>query len=150
MNKILKAIAYLSISIILSYLANNGCREFIKGFSDNIISLLATILAINIPTSTLIISEINKIKERLSIDPSSTFKELKHGLIMQILILLSLIVILIVCDFMKNRDAISSLKIDIISGMFVLASFIYYLEVIYDLGIALFELIDFGSNKKRN
>lgn len=81
MNRILKIIAYLAIAFILSYLANNGCREFIKMFSDNIISLLATILAINIPTSTLIISEINKIKERLNIDPSATFKELYLQLI---------------------------------------------------------------------
>ena len=57
MNRAIKIIAYLAIASLLSYLANNGDREFIKGFSSNIISLLTTILAINIPTSTLIISE---------------------------------------------------------------------------------------------
>lgn len=53
MNRAIKIIAYLAIASLLSYLANNGDREFIKGFSSNIISLLTTILAINIPTSTL-------------------------------------------------------------------------------------------------
>ena len=148
MNRILKIIAYLAIAFVLSYLANNGCRDFIKGLSDNIISLLATILAINIPTSTLIISEINKIKDKFSIDPSPAFKELRHGLIAQIFVLCSLIVILIGCDFIQNMDFITSWKIHIISGTFVLASLIYYLEVIYDLGIALFKLIDFKANKK--
>ena len=146
MNRILKIIAYLAF--VLSYLANNGCRDFIKGLSDNIISLLATILTINIPTSTLIISEINKIKDKFSIDSSPAFKELRHGLIAQIFVLCSLIVILIVCDFIQNMDFITSWKIHIISGTFVLASLIYYLEVIYDLGIALFKLIDFKANKK--
>ena len=148
MNRILKIIAYLAIAFILSYLADNGCREFIKMFSDNIISLLATILAINIPTSTLIISEINKIKERLNVDPSATFKELKYGLMTQIVVLCSLIIILIVCDFMQSKDIVPSSQLNIISGTFVLASFIYYLEIIYDLGIALFELINFKSNNK--
>ena len=67
MNRAIKIIAYLAIASLLSYLANNGDREFIKGFSSNIISLLTTILAINIPTSTLIISEINRIKEKMDI-----------------------------------------------------------------------------------
>lgn len=87
MNRAIKIIAYLAIASLLSYLANNGDREFIKGFSSNIISLLTTILAINIPTSTLIISEINRIKEKMDIHSTATFNELKHGLIMQIVVL---------------------------------------------------------------
>ena len=42
MNRAIKIIAYLAIASLLSYLANNGDREFIKGFSSNIISLLST------------------------------------------------------------------------------------------------------------
>ena len=54
MNRAIKIIAYLAIASLLSYLANNGDREFIKGFSSNIISLLTTILAINIPKVPLL------------------------------------------------------------------------------------------------
>lgn len=49
---------------------------------------------------------------------------------------------------MQSKDIVPSSQLNIISGTFVLASFIYYLEIIYDLGIALFELINFKSNNK--
>ena len=141
MNRAIKIIAYLAIASLLSYLANNGDREFIKGFSSNIISLLTTILAINIPTSTLIISEINRIKEKMDIHSTATFNELKHGLIMQIVVLVCLFVIQTLCAFLKNKNII-------VSDSFVIAAFIYYLEVIYDLGIALFDLITFKVKDK--
>ena len=102
MNRAIKIIAYLAIASLLSYLAND--REFIKGFSSNIISLLTTILAINIPTSTLIISEINRIKEKMDIHSTATFNELKHGLIMQIVVLVCLFVIQTLCAFLKNKN----------------------------------------------
>lgn len=39
MNKAIKIIAYLAVASLLSYLANNGDREFIQGFSSNIMYL---------------------------------------------------------------------------------------------------------------
>lgn len=148
MNRAIKVIAYLAVASLLSYLANNGDREFIKGFSSSIISLLTTILAINIPASTLIISEINRIKEKMNIQPTATFKELKHGLIMQIAVLSCLFVIQIACSFLKNKNIIEEVLLNIISDSFVIAAFIYYLEVIYDLGIALFDMITFRAKDK--
>ena len=148
MNRAIKIIAYLAVALLLSYMANNGDREFIKEFSSGIISLLTTILAINIPTSTLVISEINRIKDKINIQPSATFKELKHGLIMQIAVLGCLFVIQIVCSFLKNKNIVEDSVLNIISDSFVIAAFIYYLEVIYDLGIALFDLITFKVKGK--
>ena len=148
MNKAIKIIAYLAVASLLSYLANNGDREFIQGFSSNIISLLTTILAINIPTSTLIISEIKRIKDTTDIEPIDTFKELRHGLIMQIAVLICLFMIQTVCSFLKNKHIIEEPIINVVSGSFVIAAFIYYIEVIYDLGIALFDLITFKVKNK--
>lgn len=148
MNKAIKIIAYLAVASLLSYLANNGDREFIQGFSSNIISLLTTILAINIPTSTLIISEINRIKEKTDIEPIATFKELRHGLIMQIAVLICLFIIQTACSFLKNKNIIEELVINVVSDSFVIAAFLYYIEVIYDLGIALFNLITFKVKNK--
>lgn len=150
MNKIIKIIAYIAIAYFLSEIANSSSREFITKFSENIISILATILAINVPTSIIIVSEILKIqKEYENIDTSKTFKELRYGLMTQIFVLCSLILILCVCDFFYNKNIIDNHEINIISGTFVIASFIYYMEVIYDLGIALFQLMEF-NNKDKN
>lgn len=151
MNRILKIIAYFSLSYILSNLANDGCSDFIDKLTENIISILTTILAINIPTSMLVVSEILKIKKDYEedIDPTLIFKELKHGLIMQIFVLCSLIVILCCCDYLINKDIIfNNNQIKIISGTFVISSLIYYMEVIYDLGVSLFEILSFNNKSQ--
>lgn len=148
MNRITKIIAYLAIAAVLSYLANEGDREFIKGFSSGIISLLTTILAINIPTSTLIISEINRLKEKIDVQPTAIFKELKHGLIMQIIVLINLFIVQVICDFLSSKGWVELSITNIVSGTFVIAAFIYYLEVIYGLGVALFDLICFKMKDK--
>ena len=151
MNRILKIIAYFSLSYILSNLANDGCSDFIDKLTENIISILTTILAINIPTSMLVVSEILKIKKDYEedIDPTIIFKELKHGLIMQIFVLCSLIVILCCCDYLINKDIIfNNNQIKVISGTFVMSSLIYYMEVIYDLGVSLFEILSFNNKSQ--
>lgn len=148
MNKVIKIIAYLAIASLLSFIANTGDREFIKEFSSNIISLLATILAINIPTSTLIITEINRIKEKVNIQSTATFKELKHGLIKQIAVLVCLFILKIVCSFISSKNILDESLMNTISDTFAIAAFIYYLEVIYDLGIALIDLITFKVKDK--
>lgn len=150
MNRIIKIIAYIACAYFLSEIANNGSREFITKFSENIISILATVLAINVPTSFLIVSEILKIqREYDNVDASKTFKELKHGLMTQIFVLCSLISIFCCCDSFINKNIIDNHIINVISGTFAIASFIYYMEIIYDLGVALFQLMEF-NNKDKN
>ena len=91
---------------------------------------------------------LNRIKEKMDIHSTATFNELKHGLIMQIVVLVCLFVIQTLCAFLKNKNIIEESVINIVSDSFVIAAFIYYLEVIYDLGIALFDLITFKVKDK--
>ena len=60
----------------------------------------------------------------------------------------SVFVIQTLCAFLKNKNIIEESVINIVSDSFVIAAFIYYLEVIYDLGIALFDLITFKVKDK--
>ena len=137
MNRLLKIIAYSAIAIVLSYIANISDREFIKGFSSNIISLLTTILAINIPTSTLIVSEINRIKNKIDIQTEPTFEE--------IVILICLFIIQIICNYISGKMPLFIFFTNLISDAFAIAAFLYYIEIIYDLGIALFNLISYKT-----
>lgn len=102
-------------------------------------------MAINIPTSTLIVSEINRIKNKIDIQPEPTFEELKHGLIMQIVILICLFIIQIICNYISGKMPLFIFYTNLISDAFAIAAFLYYIEIIYDLGIALFNLISYKT-----
>ena len=84
MNRVYKIFTYSAIALLLGYIAYEGNGDFIKEFLKNIISLLATIVAINLPTCALIVSELNKLKDKHpDADVSDISKELGYSLAVQ-------------------------------------------------------------------
>ena len=85
MNRIFKIIAYLSVAFVISYIANQNSTGFIDKFIENALSILGTLLAINIPSTTFIVSELYKIKKKLNLnlDYNKIVNELRNALIKQ-------------------------------------------------------------------
>ena len=135
-------------------MAYEGNGDFIKEFLKNIIPLLATIVAINIPTCALLVNELNKLKNNfLEIKVSDIYKEMKISIIIQLLLIIILVILLITKDFLLNQEFIISdpsyvKYINIAINSFVIGFFIYFLEIVWDLGDALFKLIQFNTKNK--
>ena len=135
-------------------MAYEGNGDFIKEFLKNIIPLLATIVAINIPTCALLVNELNKLKNNfLDINVSDIYKEMKISIIIQLLLIIILVILLITKDFLLNQEFIISdpsyvKYINIAINSFVIGFFIYFLEIVWDLGDALFKLIQFNTKNK--
>ncbi|WP_302559195.1 hypothetical protein [Phocaeicola coprocola] len=147
MNRIFKIIAYLSVAFVISYIANQNSTGFIDKFIENALSILGTLLAINIPSTTFIVSELYKIKKKfnLNLDYNKIVNELRNALIKQIALLMMLIVTFALCDYFKENCYI---KTSIISGGFSIAVFFYFMEVIYDLVVAIFIIFKFPPEDK--
>lgn len=147
MNRIFKIIAYLSVAFVISYIANQNSTVFIDKFIENALSILGTLLAINIPSTTFIVSELYKIKKEfnLNLDYNKIINELRNALIKQIALLIMLIVTFALCDYFKEN---SYIKTSIISGGFSIAVFFYFMEVIYDLVVAIFIIFKFPPEDK--
>lgn len=147
MNRIFKIIAYLSVAFVISYIANQNSSGFIDKFIENALSILGTLLAINIPSTTFIVSELYKIKKEfnLNLDYNKITNELRNALIKQIALLIMLIVTFALCDYFKEN---SYIKTSIISGGFSIAVFFYFMEVIYDLVVSIFIIFKFPPEDK--
>lgn len=147
MNRIFKIIAYLSVAFVISYIANQNGTGFIDKFIENALSILGTLLAINIPSATFIVSELYKLNKEfdLDLDYNKITKELKNTLIRQISLLMVLIIVFATCDYFKENNYI---KTGIISGGFSIAVFFYFMEVIYDLVVAIFLIFKFPPEDK--
>lgn len=147
MNRIFKIIAYLSVAFVISYIANQNSSGFIDKFIENALSILGTLLAINIPSTTFIVSELYKIKKEfnLNLDYNKIINELRNALIKQIALLIMLIVTFALCDYFKEN---SYIKTSIISGGFSIAVFFYFMEVIYDLVVSIFIIFKFPPEDK--
>lgn len=150
MNKIYKLIAYISISLGLSYLVSIGVGVFFNQFTNNAIPLLATLLAINITASALIGSELNRLKQTYpNADTKETSFELKQTLILQVVLILSLFVIFIIRDWLIKTNFIHIGYYKLFADAFLIGVFLYYFEIIYDLGKGLLRIIDFNSTPNK-
>lgn len=147
MNRIFKIIAYLSVAFVISDIATQNSTGFIDKFIENALSILGTLLAINIPSATFIVSELYKIQKEfnLNLDYKKITNELKNTLFKQVVLLMMLIVIFALCDYFKGNSYINT---SIISGGFSIAVFFYFMEVIYDLVVAIFIIFKFPPEDK--
>lgn len=153
MNRAYKIIAYIAISSSLGYIAYEGRGDFMKDFLMNVIPLLTTIFAINMPTCALIVNELNKLNDKYSdIDVTSVSKELRYSIVIQIGFIGVLICFFILKDFLLKQECITGNEllvkyINIGVNSLAIGSFAYFLEIIGDLGKALFKLIHFNMRE---
>lgn len=144
-----KFILYVMISSIVSGIAYWSGSKFINEFSGSILPLLSTILAINITTSALLSGEIRKFVTHVpNTEPAfnETIKEIKWTFKIQIFLICILFLILI----LKDAEILKSLEyygwIEFISNTVVVGVFGYFLEIIFDLGVALFKIINHNKD----
>lgn len=148
MNKIYKLIAYISVSALISWLAYSNGSSFFESFNGLLIPLLATLLAINITTSSLVAGELRKIKkEHPQCDIGKSTNEIKRIFKIQIVLIASLLALFIIKDCGWIKQCIDQKWITIFTNGYVTAVFIYFLEIIYDLGCSLFDIINFNASK---
>ena len=148
MNKIYKIIAYAVVSVLISWIAYASDSSFFESFNGLLIPLLATLLAINITTSSLIAGELRKIKkENPQCDIGRSTDEIKRIFKIQIVLIASLLVLFIIKDCRWIKQFVDEKWITIVSNGYVIAVFVYFLEVIYDLGSSLFDIINYNASK---
>lgn len=146
-------IAYIAISSSLGYIANEGEGDFIKEFLKNIIPLLTTIFAINMPTCALIVNELNKLNDKYpDANVTDVSKELSYSVVIQIAFIGLLVCFFIIKDFLLKQEYIGENEllvkyINIGVNSLAIGSFAYFLEIIGDLGKALFKLIYFNMKR---
>lgn len=147
MNEFYKSVTYLVVSFVICYLSVILESNFVNGFADNFIALLTTLLAINIASGSLIAGKLKELNIATGQRFEKTTTELKRSLTVQlILIAISFIVLLLKASKMIS-GLIGNDNLEIITNTITIGIFIYYLDTIKDLGLALFSLLNFDDEE---
>lgn len=142
MDEVYKIISYLVISFLISLGAKEIDSDFISKFSSDFITLLTTLLAINIASGSLIAGKLKEINLKTGQSFSKTTRELKRSLLIQLILIAISFVILVLKSSTKISVLIGADMMELISNTITVAIFIYYLDCIMDLGRALFSLLN--------
>lgn len=122
---------------------------FVDKFAENILALLTTLFAINIASSTLIAGKLREIQDSTGHDFAKTKKQLKRSFYEQIIFIGIAFFIGIIreSNYLQLSFNLNDLKLICDSLLFF--CFIYYLDIIRDIGKSLFDLLDFDNNKSK-
>lgn len=141
MNKVYKIGTYIFLGLFLSFLSIKLKSSFVEKLCDYILPLLSILFAINIVNNTIISNKLYEITKEKKYSFKSTLKDLKTIYYEQIFIIG---ITILACIFRSSETLQIQFGFDLIKGVFeaiIFFSFIYYIDIILNLGKAIFYLI---------
>lgn len=151
-NNIFRYLGYIALSLGLGWFSNlsGNDNDFILKISRNLIPILITILAFYVTILGLILKELVEYKHNTNKDIKDVLKSMRRDVNIEIFI------ICIAFLFYTVRGALSSVVsiewlsyITITSNAVTVFSFVYFLMLVYDSVMGLWDLIE-ANNKDTN
>lgn len=143
MNSVYKVISFWVIGFLLSYLSEKMQSTFTDAFAQNILALLTTLFAINIASSTLIAGKLSDIQDRTAQTFEKTKFNLRRSFYEQLVIIIIAFIATLLRESKVLQKSCSADSIHLYADAVLFGCFIYYVDIIRDLGRALFELLNF-------
>ncbi len=150
MDKFFRYIGYAAISIFVAFLSSIGEEDVIANLSNSIIQVLIALLVLYSIVSSLLISRLLSFRQEVDQNANiiPVIESMKRNVrIEAILIICTLLVIVIVNVFQKYETLDVGL-IGVIRNTIVVFSLMYFVIVIYDSSMGLYDLLTFCNQNK--
>jgi len=129
------------MSITLGWVSTLGgaANDYVQKLSNNAIPLLLTLLVLYSTLTIHLINELRKLENNK--DLSSVVYALKSNIVTEIIIVLILFVILVLKSFLLSYFKCSANLIQIATNSAVVFAFLYFIWVIIDVTMGLYDLV---------
>lgn len=147
-NNIFRYIGYFTLSLGLGWFSNlsGNDDDFVLQVSSNLIPLLITILAFYVTILGLILKELIEYKEKTKKNIEGVLKSMKRDVNIEIMIICLAFICYMTRGALTSVIAEEWLKyITIISNGVTIFSFVYFLLLIYDSVMGLWDLIEVNN-----
>ena len=122
--------------------------NFVEKFSENILALLTTLFAINIASSTLIAGKLREIQDKTGHSFPKTKKSLKSSFYEQIVFIGLAFIFSMFRESAILKNVFEEANLKLVCNSILFFCFIYYLDIIRDIGKSLFDLLEFDNTEK--
>jgi len=135
---------FVVIGLVVTMLANRLQSSFISTYlSENLITLLIALVAINTTTLSVVLTKIREISDQLGGDFSRTAKEMKVSIAEQVF----LVVLAVVVQVISSSTLINNGYpwITFISEVIMVSIFAYAIYILYDTANSVFVILQFEN-----
>jgi uncharacterized membrane protein YkvI len=136
---------FLVVGILITWLDHQLQSNFISKFlSENLITLLIALVAINTTTISVVLTKIREISDQLGGDFSRTAKEMKASIAEQI----ALVVLALITQVIGSSSLISTNYplVTFITEVILVAIFSYAIYILYDTANSVFVILQFENH----
>ncbi len=150
MDKFFKYVGYISLSLLIGWFSNysGNDTDFILQISSDIIPLLVTILAFYVTILALILKELIDFKNKNGKSIKDVLKNMKRDLVIEILLIAFTFICYTIRGALFNIVATEHIQlITILSNSVTVFTFIYFLLLIFDSIMGLWNLIEANNNE---
>lgn len=129
------------MSIILGWVSTLGgeANDYVQKLSNNVIPLLLTLLVLYSTLTIHLINELRKLENNK--DLSSVVYALKSNIVTEIIIVLILFIVLVLKSFLLSYFESSANLIQIVTNSTVVFGFLFFIWVIVDVTMGLYDLV---------
>ena len=145
----MKSVAFsLVAGFILTMVDRLLVADFLRPFLDaNLVTILLALLAINITTSSVVMTKLRELHEIKGLDFPNATRELRKSLVEQVVLIACAVVFLILGSSEVLRSVIGDWIV--ITTTVLTAILVSSLQNLYDTGKAVFVIYQFEGKEKR-
>lgn len=150
MDKVFKYVGYAALSLFLAWLSTIGEEDFIGSLSHSIVQVLIALLALYSTVSSLLISRLLSFRKEINqnADVSPVIESMKRNVRIEAILILSTLLIVVITNVFLEYNWFCDDIICVIRNVVIVFSLLYFVVVVYDSSMGLYDLLLYtGKNK---
>lgn len=150
MDKLFKYIGYVAISIFVAFLSSIGEEDFIANLSNSIVQVLIALLALYSTVSSLLISRLLSFRQEIdqSANITPVIESMKRNVRIEAILIICTLLVIVIMNVFQKHEILDVRLISVIRNTIVVFSLMYFVIVVYDSSMGLYDLLKFGNQNK--
>ena len=150
MDKFFKYIGYVAISIVVAVLSSIGEEDFIANLSNSIVQVLIALLTLYSTVSSLLISRLLSFRQEIdqSANITPVIESMKRNVRIEAILIICTLLVIVIMNVFQKHGILDVRLISVIRNTIVVFSLMYFVIVVYDSSMGLYDLLKFGNQNK--
>lgn len=150
MDKFFKYFGYVAISIFVAFLSSIGEEDFIANLSNSIVQVLIALLALYSTVSSLLISRLLSFRQEIdqSANITPVIESMKRNVRIEAILIICTLLVIVIMNVFQKHGILDVRLISVIRNTIVVFSLMYFVIVVYDSSMGLYDLLKFGNQNK--
>lgn len=150
MDKFFKYFGYVAISIFVAFLSSIGKEDFIANLSNSIVQVLIALLALYSTVSSLLISRLLSFRQEIdqSANITPVIESMKRNVRIEAILIICTLLVIVIMNVFQKHGILDVRLISVIRNTIVVFSLMYFVVVVYDSSMGLYDLLKFGNQNK--